>query len=97
MKVIKEKHELAYEYARRDCSLAIAKSLGSLDVISIIADVSKVQDCKRFVDQTVQRFGRLDHLVNNAGITSLCSINEVTDIAMLTPLMASKAALISFL
>ncbi|XP_069154041.1 11-beta-hydroxysteroid dehydrogenase-like 2 [Solanum lycopersicum] len=34
-----------------------------------------------------RREGEVDHLVNNAGITSLCSINEVTDIAMLTPLM----------
>uniref|UniRef100_M1AQJ5 Short-chain dehydrogenase n=1 Tax=Solanum tuberosum TaxID=4113 RepID=M1AQJ5_SOLTU len=64
--------ELAYEYARRGCSLAIvarrekklwkvaekAKSLGCLDVISIRADVSNVQHCKRFVDQTVKHFGR---------------------------------------
>ncbi|XP_015170526.1 11-beta-hydroxysteroid dehydrogenase 1B-like [Solanum tuberosum] len=93
--------ELAYEYARRGCSLAIvarrekklwkvaekAKSLGCLDVISIRADVSNVQHCKRFVDQTVKHFGRLDHLVNNAGIISLCSINDVTDITMFTSLM----------
>nr|POE64461.1 11-beta-hydroxysteroid dehydrogenase-like 3 [Quercus suber] len=34
------------------------------------ADVSKVEECKQFVDETVNHFGRLDHLVNNAGVIS---------------------------
>ncbi|MCD7452502.1 Polycomb protein sop-2, partial [Datura stramonium] len=64
--------ELAYEYARRGSSLAIvarrekqlrevaerAKSIGSPDVVSIRADVSNIQDCQRFVDETVKHFGR---------------------------------------
>lgn len=35
-----------------------ARSLGSPDVTTIAADVSKVQDCKRFVDETFNYFGR---------------------------------------
>ncbi|KAJ6418055.1 hypothetical protein OIU84_001442 [Salix udensis] len=42
--------------------------MGSPDVLLIRADVSKVEDCKRFVDETMEHFGQLDHLVNNAGI-----------------------------
>ncbi|KAK7369636.1 hypothetical protein VNO80_11678 [Phaseolus coccineus] len=75
--------EIAYEYARRGAKLSLvdirkeklevvsdkARSLGSPDVTIIGADVSKVQDCKRFVDETINYFGRLDHLVNNAGIS----------------------------
>lgn len=63
---------LAYEYARRGACLALvarrerrlvevanrAYQLGSPDVIVIRADVSKVKDCKRFVDETVSHFGR---------------------------------------
>nr|XP_009778660.1 PREDICTED: 11-beta-hydroxysteroid dehydrogenase 1B-like isoform X2 [Nicotiana sylvestris]XP_016503681.1 PREDICTED: 11-beta-hydroxysteroid dehydrogenase 1B-like isoform X2 [Nicotiana tabacum] len=93
--------ELAYEYARRGSSIVIvarreeqlrkvaekARSLGSPDVLSIRADVSNVDDCKRLVDQTVNHFGRLDHLVNNAGISSVCSINDVTDITKYTSVM----------
>ncbi|MFB9762443.1 3-oxoacyl-ACP reductase [Ectobacillus funiculus] len=33
------------------------------------ADVSKLEDAKRLVEETVQRYGRVDFLVNNAGIT----------------------------
>ncbi|MFD3447495.1 acetoacetyl-CoA reductase [Microbacteriaceae bacterium 4G12] len=33
------------------------------------ADVSKLEDARRLVEETIQRFGQLDILVNNAGIT----------------------------
>lgn len=36
--------------------------------IFVEADVSKEANCLDFIQQTVQRFGRLDVLVNNAGI-----------------------------
>ncbi|XP_030938953.1 11-beta-hydroxysteroid dehydrogenase 1B-like [Quercus lobata] len=76
---------VAYEYARRRACLALiarredrlqevanrARQLGSPDVIVVPADVSKVEDCKRFVDETMNHFGQLDHLVNNAGVTQI--------------------------
>src|SRR5690554_5844594 len=34
----------------------------------IQADVSSTADCRRVVATTVERFGRLDGLVNNAGV-----------------------------
>ena len=37
---------------------AAARELGAPDVIVIAADVSKIDDCKRMVDQTVDHFGR---------------------------------------
>ena len=33
------------------------------------ADVSKDDDCLRMVDETLEKWGRLDVLVNNAGTT----------------------------
>ena len=43
------------------------KSLGS-DSIAIEADVSKEIDCIRLIEETTKRYGRIDVLVNNAGI-----------------------------
>ncbi|MBR1780517.1 MAG: SDR family oxidoreductase [Oscillospiraceae bacterium] len=37
-------------------------------VISVSADVSKYEDCQRVIQQTIATFGRIDVLVNNAGI-----------------------------
>ncbi|KAI4343583.1 hypothetical protein L6164_010917 [Bauhinia variegata] len=73
---------LAYEYARRGARLALvarredrlravlenARRLGSPDATMICADVSKIEDCERFIHHTLDHFGQLDHLVNNAGI-----------------------------
>ncbi len=37
------------------------------EVLAIVADVTKPEDVKRLVEETIRRFGRIDVLVNNAG------------------------------
>jgi glucose 1-dehydrogenase len=45
------------------------KNSGAIcDSIAILADVSKESDCIRLIDETIKHFGRIDVLVNNAGI-----------------------------
>lgn len=39
------------------------------DVISVRTDVSVEDDCRNLIEQTVKRFGRIDILINNAGIS----------------------------
>ncbi len=46
---------------------AVAREAGNDRVISILADVTREEDCARVVATTHERFGRLDMLVNNAG------------------------------
>lgn len=41
------------------------------------ADVSKEEDCKRLIAQTVQKFGKIDVLINNAGISMRALFDEV--------------------
>jgi len=38
------------------------------EISAIRADVSKKEDCKRIVEETIRKYGRIDVLVNNAGI-----------------------------
>ncbi|MBN9073150.1 MAG: glucose 1-dehydrogenase [Rhizobiales bacterium] len=48
---------------------AAAERLGAMgtEVAAIEADVTQEADCRRMVEETADRFGRLDILINNAG------------------------------
>jgi len=46
----------------------IKKETGS-DALFIKSDLRKVEDCEKFIKNTVEHFGRIDSLVNYAGIT----------------------------
>ncbi len=41
------------------------------------ADISNESDCRALIDFTVNEFGRLDILINNAGITRLIAHNDI--------------------
>ncbi|WKN31530.1 SDR family oxidoreductase [Porifericola rhodea] len=45
-------------------------SNSGFEVIAIPADVSKVEDCRRLIEDSVSHFERIDILVNNAGMSS---------------------------
>ncbi|TYI12574.1 hypothetical protein ES332_A09G287000v1 [Gossypium tomentosum] len=92
---------VAYEYARRGACLAVVarrehrlrqvaavcEIIGSPEVVYIVGDVAKMEDCQQFVEATVSYFGHLDHLVTNAGVTPVCMFQDYDDITKASPAM----------
>jgi NAD(P)-dependent dehydrogenase (short-subunit alcohol dehydrogenase family) len=51
-----------------DVKAELSKEFPNVKIITVVADVSKEEAVKNYVDETVKAFGRIDGLYNNAGI-----------------------------
>ncbi|XP_027091175.2 11-beta-hydroxysteroid dehydrogenase-like 5 [Coffea eugenioides] len=85
--------QIAYEYAKRGANLVLvarrdnrlhgiadnAQRLGSRHVLIMAADVVKEEDCRRFINETINYFGCVDHLVNTASLGHTFFFEEATD------------------
>jgi len=49
-----------------------------LDVVAVPTDVSKEESCKSLIERTIAHYGRLDILINNAGISMRAVFGEMT-------------------
>ncbi|SOD11616.1 SDR family oxidoreductase [Pedobacter xixiisoli] len=58
----------------------------SVKALAIQADVTKKEDCKSLIDQATLTFGKIDILINNAGLSMRALFNDV-DLAVLKNLM----------
>ncbi|KAB7495146.1 putative oxidoreductase [Armadillidium nasatum] len=65
----------ALEETKSNC---LSSGLGPNDVLLIEADLSKDEDSKKVVDETIQKFGKLDVLVNSAGVIVNGSVQSIT-------------------
>src|SRR5207244_9953282 len=54
------------EAALNEAAAMIRKETGG-EVLSMVADMAKVEDIQRFVNKSAEHFGRVDIIVNNAG------------------------------
>jgi short-subunit dehydrogenase len=70
----------------REALEALAAEAGSDALHTYIADVSREEECKAFIDSALNRFGKVDVLVNNAGI-SMRALFKDTDPDVLKSLM----------
>lgn len=105
---------LVYEFASHGaCVVAGARSIGKLmemheeleknghKVLPVELDVSKEESCKKFIDAAVENCGRIDVLINNAGISmralfkdvEMKVIREVMDVNFWGTVYCSKYAM----
>ncbi|WP_027955935.1 3-hydroxybutyrate dehydrogenase [Halobacillus kuroshimensis] len=104
-------YEIGTEFAKNGAKVALSdineekvkeaeKQLSSegYDVTGLVCDVTKEKDIQDAIDATVDKYGRLDVLVNNAGLQHVSSIEEfptekfelITKIMLVAPFMATK-------
>jgi len=95
--------ELAHQLADREAWLVLAARdivrlqsvkaecdpLGG-KAIAIQTDVSLPEQCERMVQQTVEAFGRIDGLVNNAGMTMWAEFEQVSDLGIFEKIMRTN-------
>lgn len=104
----------AYQYAqsgyktvmcarRIDLLQTISNDLNNLgfDTYAVMADVSKEDDCNSLINKTIEKYGQIDILINNAGISmramftdlSLNVIKRVMDVNFWGTVYCTKYAL----
>jgi short-subunit dehydrogenase len=44
---------------------------------TLVADVSNINDCRNFIESTIQTFGKIDILINNAGISMRALLTDL--------------------
>ena len=64
----------------------IEEGLKNVEIISVKTDVTVEEDCKNLIEQAIKAFGKIDVLINNAGI-SMRAIFEDVDISVLRRMM----------
>ncbi|KAL0456305.1 UNVERIFIED_CONTAM: 11-beta-hydroxysteroid dehydrogenase-like 5 [Sesamum latifolium] len=93
--------QIAYQYAKRGANLVLvarrehrlriisenARRLGAPNVLIMAADVVKEEECRRFINETINYYGRVDHLVNTVSLGHTFYFEEATDSSVFPILM----------
>ncbi len=92
--------ELAYQLADQGAWLSLAaRNAGRLEAvrheciarggkaIAIPTDVSDESQCTALIRRTVEAYGRIDTLVNNAGLSMWAKFEEITDLSYFDTIM----------
>jgi NAD(P)-dependent dehydrogenase (short-subunit alcohol dehydrogenase family) len=75
----------------------------SLEIETFLGDVAMKQDVDRTIDGFVERFGRIDILINNAGMTMPSALADKTEaewmrvlqVNLIGPFLCSQTALLA--
>jgi short-subunit dehydrogenase len=73
--------------ARNDSKLhVLAKKIGG-DILVFSGDVTSEDDCKKFINATIDKFGSMDHLITNAGQSMWTNFDEIEQVDLFRKLM----------
>lgn len=103
---------LAKEYAKRGASLSVAarridllidlkNELPNTEILAIQTDITIENDCKNLIETTIHHYGRIDVLINNAGLSmralfddiELSAFKQVVDVNFYGTVFCTKYAL----
>ncbi|NQU81132.1 MAG: SDR family oxidoreductase [Bacteroidetes bacterium] len=89
----------AFEFANNNAKIVLASRRGEElikienkikekggEAFSIVTDVRKIDDCQNLINKTVEKYGKIDILINNAGISMRASFEEL-DLSVIKDLM----------
>jgi glucose 1-dehydrogenase len=82
LELAKQGASIAIDYiAHPEATEALVQRIAGMGdrVIGVAADVSKVADLERLIESTVRAFGRVDIMVNNAGVETRTSVLDTTE------------------
>jgi len=92
--------QLACDLAARRCRVVLfARNAGALaeavaeceaaggEAMAVTGDVTVPADCERLINETLERFGGIDFLISNAGLSMWAKFEDVTDLNVFRSLM----------
>ena len=84
-----DKPMLVLAARRRDALNAVAQQCeaAGAQTLCVVTDVSVEADCRALIAATVEKFGRIDALVNNAGVSMHANLDEIVDTSVYENLM----------
>jgi short-subunit dehydrogenase len=68
-------------------AVAVACRAAGAEALVVPTDVTSIDECRRLVERTVEAFGALDVLVNNAGASMMARFDEIEDLGLYERLM----------
>ena len=76
---VKKGHKVAMAARNKEKLNALVKELSDAgnNILAVPTDVSKEEDCKNLIEQTVKKFGTIDILINNAGISMRALFKDI--------------------
>ena len=65
---------------------ALKNELNHTEILPVKTDVARESDCKNMIEKAIEKFGRIDVLINNAGISMRALFNQ-TDLEVMRKVM----------